>query len=590
MVAGISLHCSTDDAINEPVQESYQIPEHEFTKLGKKNKIAFTVENMIRAYENIRSNPTASQHPLDNNQDYLKSSTNLGRYQINTTHYYVKFSPQDSLQYERIVADTTLAVSDIPFEYEVETSGDIYQDPDYQGTDLTYYYAVVPVGYPLPSGIASQTIADLHFTDEDAIPEVGATEYQLQEVDFYHDLNMEAMHISDNLYQEERAELQYYRIEDEAQQEVLLWRDVQRLGLSFEDVDINYNDDDYAVEAKFFRRDSWNPSGNLQLNEDAISRNVGVMGAEIRVRKWGWLVIKRTNTDRNGNFRASSTRTKYVKYACYFQNSVLYTVKAGTIFWNARDRGHRRYKRGSWSRNYTSGTTHFYAMINNAAFDYFDRVVGQYQIESPSYFQRIVGKKWYTNGSSHATVGILAPFAGYDITITIGKNGRYRGSDGIYATTVHELTHKGHQQLDRGMFSILESGSKDRLVLKESWAEGVETIVTNDRYFGLTTSYVSTQPRDGARWNSRRQDDSAASMNEYTPIVDDLIDNLNQNIFNSTTPVDRVSGFTLTNIQDALNNSRSPKDWLGKLDSQRRVSSLDLNELFSYVFIARNNL
>ena len=56
-----------------------------------------------------------------------------GNYQINTTHYYIKFSPQDSLQYERIANDTILAVSDIPFEYDIETDGDKYQDPDYTG-------------------------------------------------------------------------------------------------------------------------------------------------------------------------------------------------------------------------------------------------------------------------------------------------------------------------------------------------------------------------------------------------------------------------------------------------------------------------
>jgi hypothetical protein len=580
------LSCSTDDELQENPDTSSQLPERQLVQLGKKNKIAFTVENMRKAYSNILANSTASQHPAD--VANYKSTSNYGNYQINTTHYYVKFSPQDSLQYETIVADTTLAVSDIPFEYDVETSGDIYQDPDYQGTDLTYYYAVVPVGYRLPTSINKEIVADLHFTDEDAIP-VDAPEYQLQLVDFYHDLNTEALKITDNLGNE-LEELQYFYTPPQDQQEVLMWRDAASRGLSLEDLTINFNEEDYMVEKFFGRRESWNPSGNLRLFEDAISQNVGVMGAEIRVRKWGWLVIKRTNTDRAGNFITSSTRTKNVKYACYFQNSILYTVKAGTIFWNARDRSHFSYKRGSWSRTYTSGSDHFYAMINNAAFDYFDRVVSTYKIQRPDYFQRIVGKKWYTNGSSHATIGLLAPFAGYDITITIGSGGRYRGSDGIYATTVHELTHKGHQNLDRGMFSVFSVSSKDRLILKESWAEGVETVVTNDRYFGLTAFYNSTQPGDNGRWNSFRQILVAENMNEYTPIVDDLIDTFNQGLADPARPFDNVSGFTLNQIQGALNNSRNPNDWFNALKNLNVVNQNDLEILFDYVFVVRNNI
>ena len=107
-----------------------------------------------------------------------------------------------------------------------------------------------------------------------------------------------------------------------------------------------------------------------------------------------------------------------------------------------------------------------------------------------------------------------------------------------------------------------------------------------------TNYYRSTEPRDRAlnlaRWGAWRQELTATEMNEYTPIVEDLIDDVNQNEipnYAGVQPIDHVSGYSLQRIQSALKGSRSPNTWRNKLIASRPngVTTSALNALFSYM-------
>ncbi|CAM3802716.1 hypothetical protein FLGE108171_15500 [Flavobacterium gelidilacus] len=574
---------------NEPVElnsTTKDVSNSGNSVLGKKKINPFTIENMQKAYQSLLNNPTASKYP--NSGEYYRS--NFSGYQIETTHYYVRFHPQDSIQYDKIANDSILAVSDVPFEYDIDTDGEKYQDPSLIGTDFTYYYSVCPIDYQVPEGVPYEIITNLHFTKEDMIGN-NPTEIQIQEIDFYYDLNLETLKLTNNLEINEKEELIYLFTSPDGTQQQLTYQQAINQGLSLEEVIIDFSE----IEA-LERRRSWSPSGTITVNEDAINQNIGVNGALIRVRKWGWLVIRTANTNSNGYFQTSSTRTKKVKYALYYQHQPFFTVKAGTAFWNARDRGTATHTRSAWNRHYSSGVKKFYALIHNAAYDYYSRIVNVYNISNPGFFKRIVGKNWYY-ASSHYVNSFQSTFSFYDIRITIGSNGAYRGSDGIYATTIHELTHAGHRNMDSGMFSTFHSGSCNRAVLIESWAEGVETIVTNDRYSNLANNFLATNRYNDTnlrRWNDYRQTQTVTDMNEYTPIVADLVDNLNQQLIPNipgTQPIDRVTGFTLNQIQSSLNNCRDIDCWQNKLrDNYNNPTKDNLRELFDYVHTVRNNM
>ena len=562
---------------NEDFENSKSsIKETENSVLGKELKIPFTVENMQKAYDNV------IKYRRNKDNQYQRGASD--EYQISTTHYYYRFLPKDSTELKIIVNDSILAVSDTPFHYEVDVEGDKYRDETVQDTTMTWYYSVLPKDYPLPSNIDAEKIANLHFTPEDEIGDT-PTSAELQKLDLFYDINLEALKISENLKETDLEELKYFITDANGIQQSITYQQTKNLEIGYDDLVIDF-DEISLLE----RRRKWNPHGTITVEEDALTNlrapsTVGVMGANVRVRKWGFLVIKQATTDVNGNFQTSSTRTRYVKYSVYFQCHPFFTVKAGTIFWNARHRSTHRYDRSGWFQHFAlGGRSHFYSLVQNAAYDYYTRVVSNYGLYTPSYWISI-SARYNSNGSSHNLAGWI-PLAS-EVQIRRGTGTNYRGSDGIYASTVHELTHAGHRRMDAGMFSIFHQGNKERLLMKESWAEGVETIVTNDRYTTLFNGYINSN--NG--WRGYRQFRSVSEMNEYTPMVTDLIDSFNQRTASTLYPIDRVNGYNLNQIQSSLNNCRELDCWENKLRNDYNNNSEQfLDDIFDYATTVKNNL
>ena len=527
------------------------------------------------------------------------------------SHYYYRFLPKDSLEHDRIINDTILQVSNVPLHYEVEQEGDFYDDPELDGDEspeaFSYLFSVVPYDYQIPEGIHNEHLDDLYFApeldDKEPLQEgeiavkhpQNMTTAAILTVDdsgnVFEYLELEALKLTNNLDEEELDVLQFY-LPDDTSGTRYRYEEAVALGYAQKDLIIDLTSVDMMLEAEELasRRRKWNPNGRVTVWEDAINQTVGVVGAEVKVRKWGFKVIKRGRTNSSGHFRTSSTRTKRVKYAVYFNSPGRFRVMAGSTLVRARHRGTRRYKRSGWNQHFSSGRGQFYALVHNAAYDYFSRAVPSYGLKRPR--SCTISAKYDRDVSSQHRPAWMV-FAS-DIRITRLRNGRYRGSDGVYATTAHELTHAGHRELDPGIFSSVARSCR-RTLLMESWAEGVETILTNDRYLLLDGNYQSSFPNDrNGRWNSWRQRQTVAQMNEYTPIVEDLIDDVNQNTLlgiHGNQPVDNVDGYRLSQIQSALNGSRFPDTWRDKLNGNRPsgVTTAELNTLFSYMNQVLNN-
>jgi hypothetical protein len=265
---------------------------------------------------------------------------------------------------------------------------------------------------------------------------------------------------------------------------------------------------------------------------------------------------------------------------------------AGTIFLEARHRGTKTFKRKPWNQHFSSGRGKFYALVHNAAYDYYTRVVPTYGLKMPRKCR--ISAKYNLSGRSEHRADILTLLPTSDIRVNRKKGGAYQGSDGIYAATVHELTHAGHRELDPGMFNIFHIGNCERLILMESWAEGAETILTNDRYDRFNSIYYNDVHNSFTGWNSGKQHLTVSEMSEYTPIVIDLVDECNQNLIpgiNGVQPVDNVSGYTLSTIQATLKNCRTLNSWFSKLNNTRPkwVTTVELSELFSYLEQVQQN-
>ena len=89
--------------------------------------------------------------------------------------------------------------------------------------------------------------------------------------------------------------------------------------------------------------------------------------------------------------------------------------------------------------------------------------------------------------------------------------------------------------------------------MPESWAVGVEHTITN-RVYPATIVGARNFPYNENLQNQTLREIQTDSEG-YTPIVIDMIDNDNQSLRFTGAPDDRVSGYTLGQIEDALPGS-----------------------------------
>ena len=150
--------------------------------------------------------------------------------------------------------------------------------------------------------------------------------------------------------------------------------------------------------------------------------------------------------------------------------------------------------------------------------------------------------------------------------IKIKKYGRT--SDKVYATTIHEIAHASHWNMDSYSYNRMNDCSETILgqycsgdpVVRESWANGVEwelTRIVYLNYLGGTT----IRPK-------------------YAQVVVDMIDGPTDSNNGS---LDNVTGYTIRQIEDALDGQRTWDGWRDNIKSRYNNGTRDnLDALFDY--------
>ncbi|WP_146128669.1 hypothetical protein [Nonlabens ulvanivorans] len=585
--------CTADDEVNkEALLKSYNIEDD--TVNGEN---PFLIANMETAWENLKNNPTANIDQLFEN-----NNLSISDFEIYTSDAQYKFIPSDSIQYKSLWEDpkadpseTLLTHLDENLDLEatgedidVEDQNDNFEDGQPFSQPTVYpLYAIISPSHSLLNQIDNIKIDDYYFPAEDESEESRTNaENILFSTEFFDMLENEAFKLTGNFDEEELQALRFLDPEYPVQELVSIdIFEVRNRNLNVSDLLIDYT----VSEQKLFRRRSpWTPKGTLKFQEtDVVGQpEVGVAGARIRVRKWGLKVIRKAHTNVDGYFQTSSTRTKRVKYAVYFKNNNhRFVIKAGTAFWNARYRSTRKHKRKDWNPAlFTAGTKrHFYAQVQYAAFDYYNRVSPTYNIPVPNIISELkISAKYNRDVSSRFRV--FAPAFFNDLRISRIRSGQPRGTVGVYATTIHEMTHAAHYREDSGIFHplILFDGKvKERDLMRESWAEGVETFATNTRYITLDPTFFNINTISGR--NSDKQLRSFSQQNEYTAIVYDMIDNANQFDISEDRANDMVRNYQLSQMWQSLDGRRSLDTWRNNLiDDHINPTEIELNALFTY--------
>ena len=215
--------------------------------------------------------------------------------------------------------------------------------------------------------------------------------------------------------------------------------------------------------------------------------------------------------------------------------------------------------------NITSGVHKYYATIFRAAYHYYYQDIQELRRPKLNTFwhsQLRIGAFTQDKGDIGGVHQNTNHFGGLVTGIKIYEYDE--DSDEVCATTIHELAHSSHFEMNgSNVYEFEKTDSK----IKESWARGVQWVLTRMVY----PSYLG-----GAR-----------STGDYTLIVSDMIDDTITNTknfgygLNIWETQDQVSGYSILELEDALYEKETWNGWRDKIISKYdNTTEANLTNLF----------
>ena len=437
---------------------------------------------------------------------------------IETTHYYIRFLPKNEEKFDLLKEDTTLILYDIPLEFEIEKPGVYYHDPNLPDTAITWQYCAVEVGKELPE-VYHEKLADLYLPPTDEVDEG----------------NLKSANVTTLFY--ERLEDEALRITDNVEEAGMKSKNAKQLG------------------------GKWRPAGRIRVWDDVTKSYVGVPGVKVRARRWFKTKVGFTNSQ--GNFSCNGRFRGKARYSLKWER-YHFSIRSGNMG-QASLRGPKG--KHDWNELIWGGKSEFYATIFRAAQHYYYGNLGGIRRPPKNSFlkpQMKIAARNKNNGSNGRHSAPLRVFGLFN-WIKIWNPGN--NSDKIYGTTIHELAHASHWDMNHGKFN----GSKT--IVKESWARGVEWHLTSMIY-----------PNYGQRLYYSRLD--------YTGIVEDMVDGFKttrsyrHSTYDSISYKsynDRVSGYTMRQVEDALKGQKTWNAWKNNIKNKYyNATESNLDAAFAY--------
>ncbi len=473
---------NTSQRLNLPYQEGNLV-------LGQHLQNPYTLAIMHKAYDNLVTRGITSNYPVN----------------VRETYYYVKFNPRTWNEYDDLKEDSTLELSDIPYDYEINQNGNYYHDPSIPDSLPTYQYATVPEGFIFNDTIPHEILSPLY------VPEVDNSLLGSQE-------------------------------ENELFVDYLL-NEAYTLTQNYEDT-IALSDN--------LRRPKYTPGGNIQIFDTRLSTNYGLEGIKVTARRW--FIVYPAFADFNGNYRMNHSFRRPCNYSAWFEHK-RFLVKRDGVHWINGPK-----QTGDWNHTITDGFDRFAGHIFRAAYRYHYKDIGG--LQRPF---RWLGRKTAYIAKDLAGTGIN-PIVINNIKIWRYKsNFTEYGSDEVFSTTSHETGHTSHSIR---MNTIIQFWQVSRQ-LQESWAIVIEWYLTHLEYasrgisnYGDFNYFPNTLPSTPPEYpNSYAYQywtpDGSTFLGRYTPIYIDVIDNHNQ--LGQAYPGrgtgsvdDQVTGYSLAFIESEL--------------------------------------
>lgn len=595
----------------ESVTETTTLPTNKKVENGKKLQNPYSVKNMRKALGNVKEK---NKNKAEGADQYIIIDDD---YSVSTSHLYLKFEPSTEEEVYQMKKDSSLVFFDYPLD--VECTDEFLDNRTSTNPDaIPQYYTAVPVEKPITTTLSPIVLEDLYIPEEDpyfddAIKGTGKAS-KTDKDELLKRLLKEAYILTEN-----EDQLDDKSVQDKSENQNKGWifgtrwtpsGNIQIWDNTFSGIErvrtfpyYEYYPCDTTIQ------DPTQPPGLSPIDDGGTGtcqravynyknvitdgKYVPLEGAQVLMRQW--FTIRQGITDSNGNFSTSSLKGN-ARYIIQWERYE-YSIRNGTVF-QAETRG-PRVKEQAWNKKIKGGDDEYHGMIHTAAYDYY--YGNRFGLTSPSknnpYKRQMkIGAREVDGSSSHIP---FFSMASKGIVPQIFLKAWGDPSDVVYGTTIHELTHSAHRELDRASYNDvvwdaytnvcfssplfncnanLGPTANNNRRLMETWARTVEIFLTNKRYqikYGLSR-YM---------YENNLQNQRILPNIHYTSAGWDMMDNTNQRTtpnFNSLLPQDRVSGYTITQLQSALIGARSWNQWRDNIKNKYYNSTEQhLDELFA---------
>lgn len=490
VISTILLTCQQDDLF----KTTNSVPEIDLTSISDG---VSQPDDLI-----VLGERTESPYTVENMNKALASlkksarAVNVNDYEITTTHRYVKFIPQSEAHVDSLSTHRKLLLYTYPLDRKIVSSGGYYIDPDAPSDKPMPLYATVEADYKLPTSVPYKTLLNLHNPEESEEYSVVASVNQ-RHYEFF------------KLLEEESNRL---------------------LGKEI------------STKSSSYANRRWVPSGRITTYDSSKGTYVGVYDLKVLFRKG--LFSKYTFTDSNGYFRSRKSFSDDVSYCFYFQRHDFKITTPGRS--HAESVTIATLRKPLSLKFASNDIRSYYANIFRAtAHYYFQDIKSLSRPPGNAALRRAL--KIVANRTQHPDNPLIAGshtsntiFFSRESLINIYDSSSETKS--IYGTVIHELAHASHWRHFGKYFEDTD------LIVKESWARGVEWSLTSSVYSDYKASYHTI----------------------YTGVVEDMID-FDTSIAGSGDNDKRreyVVGYTIGQLEETLDSEHTWTSWKNKIKSE----------------------
>lgn len=467
----------------------------------------YSVKNMIKAYAELVTDG-----------DLARAEAISG---IRTSHLYVEFNVNQE-KLDLLKADSTLVLYPYRLDIAISDKEDSRNnsESDFSDQPLTFF-ASIPVDYQLPI-TEYKVLEELYIPDEEKVDQNGRDIISLV------------------------PKPNGVSVDDLVDKSLELTGNSENTGGSV-----------------MARSNKWRPGGRITMQDTELG-TVGVEGLKIQARRW--FTTHTGFVDQNGYYQCDGTYKNPANYSFNFERYE-FEIR-GSISGVDGPK-----MEGNWNQHYQRNTKqNYHSNIFRAAFHYAYKNILNLRRPPQNGFWRTqlkIQANYFNDpdGTSNGNHNPARRFLGMGSAIHMYAP--TRPSSGLYGTTIHEMAHASHWNMDKNNYN-----NGDKIVV-ESWARGVQWALTRMVYsnYNLTSQYI---------------------RGSYTGVVQDLIDpaKLVQNglyqadgnlEYINASYNDQVANYNVRQVEDALNGNRTWIGWRNKMfNSYNNPTKNNINATFTF--------